>query len=145
MCVCVCACACEALSSCLSFPLPSFLQGCNLGSLPPVLTLALLRFLYDFSKGERYKVRGRGVWFFCGKSLRPYSKFFKALSMYHQTCISRLNRTPAGSISLWNLTWLHIPAQQTLKIIYMIYFRWSFTEAVPTLVITLLTFGMWII
>ena len=31
-------------------------QGCHLRKLPPILTFALLRFLYDFKKGERYKV-----------------------------------------------------------------------------------------
>ena len=31
-------------------------QECRLRKLPPVLTFALLRFLYDFKRGERYKV-----------------------------------------------------------------------------------------
>ena len=31
-------------------------QECHLHKLPPVLTFALLRFLFDFGRGERYKV-----------------------------------------------------------------------------------------
>ena len=36
-------------------------QSCRLRKLPHVLTFALLRFLYNFQKGERYKVQCANV------------------------------------------------------------------------------------
>ena len=40
-------------STCVSYTS----QGCKIRQLPQILTIALLRFLYDYEKGERYKVR----------------------------------------------------------------------------------------
>ena len=34
----------------------SYLQGSKIRTLPPILTFSLLRFNYDFQRGERYKV-----------------------------------------------------------------------------------------
>ena len=46
----------QAYAPFLSLVSSASFQGCRLRELPPILTFALLRFLYDYSKMERYKV-----------------------------------------------------------------------------------------
>ena len=88
---------------CLSFTVSLFStvslflssQGCRLRKLPPVLTFALLRFLYDYSKLERYKVNWNGAW--------VISRWLITRWNHSDTVFLGLVwRTPPSSTSPWN-------------------------------------------
>ena len=84
----------------------AFHQGCKIRTLPPILTFSLLRFDYDFQRGERFKVNTSFITILlCSRILlrwlRVLVKDFKSGSPNFCFLNSFISRSPSKFFSLF--------------------------------------------